>query len=62
LAAAADKLLGEEGVVVAYSEDSPGRAHLEAAEAALTPEQIGRAKAKGVALSIRDALHLARSD
>jgi predicted ATPase/class 3 adenylate cyclase len=62
LAAAADKLLGEEGVVVAYSEDGPGRAHLEAAEAALTPEQIGRAKAKGVALSIRDALHLARSD
>jgi predicted ATPase/class 3 adenylate cyclase len=62
LTAAADRLLGEEGVVVAYSEDSPGRPHLEAAEAALTPDQIGRAKAEGGALSPRDALRLARSD
>jgi predicted ATPase/class 3 adenylate cyclase len=62
LAAAADKLLGEEGVVVAYWEDSPGRPHLEAAEAALTPDQISRAKAEGVALSIGDVLRLARSD
>ena len=61
LASAADKLLGEEGVVVAYSEDSPGRAHLETAEAALTPDEIKRAKTEGAALSIRDALGLARS-
>jgi hypothetical protein len=61
LASAADQLLGEEGVVVAYSEDSPGRPHLDAAEAALTDDEISQAKKKGRALSASDALALARS-
>lgn len=62
LAAAAEQLLGEEGVVVAYSDDSPGRASLEAAVAALTPDEVARARTEGIALSARDALRLARSD
>lgn len=62
LASAADRLLGEEGVLVAYSEASPGRAHLEAAEAALNPAEIVRARAEGSALTVGDALRLARSD
>ncbi len=61
LAAAADQLLHEEGVVVAYSADSHGGPHLDAAEAALTYEEISQAKNKGRALSASDALTLARS-
>lgn len=60
LASAAETLLGEKGVVVAYSEDSPGRAHLETAEAALTPDEIKRAKTEGAALSVREALEAAQ--
>jgi tetratricopeptide (TPR) repeat protein len=62
LAAAADQLLDEEGVVVAYSADSPGRPHLDAAEASLTDEEISQAKNKGRALSASDALALARPE
>jgi len=61
LAAAADQLLHEEGVVVAYSADSPGRPHLDAAESALTSEQISQAKEDGRSLSAGEALALARS-
>lgn len=60
IAAAAELLAQEEGIVVVYSEETPGRELVEQARAALSPEDLAHATETGRRLAIEDALDLAR--
>jgi predicted ATPase/class 3 adenylate cyclase len=61
IAAAADVYAGQEGIAVLYNEDTPGREYLERAEAALSADELARARKAGRSLSIGEALDLART-
>lgn len=60
IAAAADVHAQQEGIVVAYSEESSARSLVEEARAALSPDELARATESGRRLSIEEALDLAR--
>jgi len=61
MAAAAEVYAREEGIAVIYSEDTPGRAFLDRAHAALSAEEVARATDDGRNLTIKEALDLARA-
>ena len=61
IAAAAEVYAGQEGIVVLYNEDTPAREHVERAEAALSVEEVARAREAGRRLPIKEALDLART-
>ena len=60
IAAAAEVYAGEEGIVNVYSEETPAREFVDQAEAALSSEEIARAREAGRRLTIREALDLVR--
>jgi tetratricopeptide (TPR) repeat protein len=60
IAAAAEVYAQEEGIVVVYSDDTPGRALVEQARAALPADEVARATETGRNLTIDEALDLAR--
>jgi len=62
LAAAAELLAQEEGIVVVYSDETPGRELVEQARGALSADELARATEVGRRLTIEDALELARAD
>jgi hypothetical protein len=61
IAAAAEMLAQEEGIVVVYSDDTPGRELVEQAREVLSAE-LTRATDAGRRLTLTDALELARTD
>ena len=60
IAAAAEMYAGEEGIVALYKEDTPGQELVEAARAALAPDDLRQAIEAGRRLTIHEALDLAR--
>jgi predicted ATPase len=60
IAAAAEVYAQEEGIVVVYSDDTPGRELVEQARAALPADEVARATETGRNLPIEEALDLAR--
>jgi len=60
IAAAAETHAQEEGIVVAYSDETPGRDIVEQARASLSPEELAQATESGTRLTIEEALDLAR--
>jgi hypothetical protein len=60
IAAAAEVHAQEEGVVVVYSDETPGRELVERARAALSAEELAHATEMGRRLTIKEALELAR--
>ena len=60
IAAAAEVYAQEEGIVVVYSDDTPGRELVEQARAALSADEVARATETGRKLPIEEALDLAR--
>jgi predicted ATPase/class 3 adenylate cyclase len=60
IAAAAEVHAQEEGVVVAYSDETPGGDRVEQARAALSADDLARATELGRRLTIEEALDLAR--
>jgi tetratricopeptide (TPR) repeat protein len=60
IAAAAEVHASEEGIVVVYSDETPGSELVEQARAALTPDELSRATERGRRLTIAEALDLAR--
>jgi hypothetical protein len=61
IAAAAEVYARQEGIVVLYTDETPGRELVEQARAALSPEETARAEETGRRLTIREALSLAMS-
>ena len=61
IAAAAEMLSQEEGVVVAYSDETPGRELVEQARAKLSADELARAAELGRRLTLAEALELARA-
>jgi predicted ATPase/class 3 adenylate cyclase len=61
IAAAAEIYAQEEGVVVLYNEDTPGREYIDRAESALSADEVARARDAGRRLTITVALDLARA-
>jgi predicted ATPase/class 3 adenylate cyclase len=61
IAAAAEVHAKEEGIVVVYSDETPGRDLVEQARAALPADELARATDLGRSLTIEEALELARS-
>lgn len=61
IAAAAEVHTHEEGIVVVYSDGTPGSELLEQARSALSPEALAAATDSGRRLTIEEALDLARS-
>ena len=62
IAAAAEMLAQEEGIVVVYTDETPGRELVEQARGALSVEELARATEAGRRLTLADALELARTD
>jgi predicted ATPase/class 3 adenylate cyclase len=62
IAAAAEMLAQQEGIVVVYSEETPGRELVEQAREALSAEELARATDAGRRLTLAEALELARAD
>ncbi len=60
IAIAADILASKEGIVVAYSENAPGRPYVEEARASLTAGELNEAEEAGRRLSMAETLELAR--
>jgi predicted ATPase/class 3 adenylate cyclase len=60
IAAAAELLAQEEGIVVVYSDETPGQELVEQARAALSADELARATDLGRRLTIEEALELAR--
>ena len=60
IAAAAEVFAQDEGIVVVYSEDTPGRELVDRARAALSVEDLAAATEAGRRLTIVEALELAR--
>ena len=60
IAAAAEVHAQEEGIVVAYSEETAGSELVEQARAALSADELARATELGRRLTIEEALDLAR--
>ena len=61
LAAAAEVFAQDEGIVVVYSDETPGRELVDQARAALSPEDLAKATETGRSLTIDEALALARA-
>jgi predicted ATPase/class 3 adenylate cyclase len=61
LAAAAEVFAQDEGIVVVYSEETPGRELVEQARGALSAEELAAATDAGRRLTIDEALELARA-
>jgi len=61
IAAAAEIYAGREGIVNVYSDETPGREFIDRAEAALSAEDVARAREAGRTLTIKEALDLART-
>ena len=61
LAAAAEVFAQDEGIVVVYSDGTPGRELVEQARAALSAEDLAAAAEAGRRLTIDEALELARA-
>jgi tetratricopeptide (TPR) repeat protein len=61
IAAAAEVYAQGEGIVVVYSDETPGRELVEQARAALSADELARATNSGRRLTIDAALELARS-
>ncbi len=61
LAAAAEVFAQEEGIVVVYSEETPGRELVDGARAALSAEELANATEAGRRLTVDEALALARA-
>ena len=61
IAAAAEVYAQGEGIVVLYTDDTPGREYVDRAEAALSADDIVRASEAGHGLTIAEALDLARA-
>jgi predicted ATPase/class 3 adenylate cyclase len=59
IAAAAELLAQEEGIVVVYSDETPGQELVEQARAALSADELARATELGRRLTIEEALDLA---
>lgn len=59
IAAAAEVYAHQEGIVNVYSEETPGRAYVEQARAALSNEEVARATEVGRRLTMEQALDLA---
>ena len=60
IAAAAEVYAQEEGIVVVYSDETPGRELVDRARAALAPDLVARATETGRRLTIKEALDLAK--
>ncbi len=60
IAAAAEVYAQREGIVVIYSDETPGREFVDGARAALSAEDVARATEVGRRLTIKEALDLAR--
>ncbi len=60
IAAAAEVYAQEEGIVVVYSDETPGREFVDQARAALSADELARATEAGRRLTIEEALDLAR--
>ena len=61
IAAAAEVYAQDEGIVVVYSDETPGRELVDMARAALSAEEAARATEAGRRLTIEEALDLARA-
>jgi len=61
IAAAAEVYAAEEGIVNVYSDETPGREYVERARAALSGDEASSAADAGRALTIAEALELARA-
>lgn len=61
IAAAAEVYAQGEGIVVLYTDDTPGREYVDRAEAALSADHVVRTRAAGRRLTIAEALDLARA-
>jgi Tetratricopeptide repeat len=61
IAAVAEVYAQHEGIVVLYSDDTPGRAYIDRAEAVLSTDDAARAREVGRRLTIEEALDLART-
>lgn len=61
IAAAAEVYAQQEGIAVIYSDDTPGRALVDQARAALPADEVARATDAGRKLTIKAALDLART-
>lgn len=59
IAAAAEVLAQEEGIVVVYSDETPGRELVEQARAALSADELERASELGRRLTLAESLELA---
>ena len=62
IAAAAEMLAQEEGIVVVYTDETPGRDLVEQARDSLSVEELARATEAGRRLTLADVLELARTD
>jgi len=60
IAAAAEVYANQEGIVVVYSDENPGREFVEQARASLSDVEVARATEIGRRLTIKQALDLAR--
>ena len=61
LAAAAEVFAQDEGIVVVYSDETPGRELVDQARDALSPEALAKATETGRSLAVDEALALARA-
>jgi hypothetical protein len=61
IAAAAEVYAQQEGIAVVYTDETPGRAFVEQARAALPADRVSRAFEAGRRLTIAQALDLART-
>ena len=62
IAAAAERLAGEEGIAVVYSDETPGRDLVEQGRAALSAEDLARATELGRKLTVAEVLELVRHE
>ncbi len=62
IAAAAERLAEQEGIVVVYSDETPGRELVAQARAALSADELARATEIGRQLTLAKALELARRE
>ena len=60
IATAADILASEEGILVAYTDNAPGRPYVEQARASLATAELNKAEEAGRRLSLAETLELGR--
>ena len=62
IASAAERLAREDGIVVVYSDETPGRELVEQGRAALSAAELARATEIGQQLTMPEILELARNE